>query len=108
MTVKKNLASFYNFGYLLEIRIESGDFLKLGFLGDLATKNAKKLLISRQLETKSPLLPSCSVPHPIRDATVLRAASSCFALLSCCSSHGSFSFSNLPLLSLSRAVLLQL
>jgi hypothetical protein len=33
MTVKKNLASFYNFGYLLEIRIESGDFLKLNFLG---------------------------------------------------------------------------
>jgi hypothetical protein len=33
MTVKKNLASFYNFGYLLEIRIESGDFLELGSFG---------------------------------------------------------------------------
>ncbi len=27
MKVKRNLASFYTFGYLLKLRLESGDFL---------------------------------------------------------------------------------
>jgi len=41
---KKSLASFYIFGYLMEHRIESDDFLnyKIRFFLDLATKQLKK------------------------------------------------------------------